>query len=62
MTDQKQFLTVSEAADLARVTTRTIRNWINKGAIRAVHPTPNALKRLIPREDVDPKGAKTLAK
>jgi excisionase family DNA binding protein len=31
-----QWITMHEAAELARVTTRTIRNWIDKGAVQAV--------------------------
>lgn len=50
-----RLLTVSEAAALARVSTRTIERWIDKGAIRTVKASRLARRRLIPAEDVDPR-------
>lgn len=50
-----RLLTVSEAAALARVSTRTIERWIDKGAIRTVKASTVARRRLIPAEDVDPR-------
>jgi excisionase family DNA binding protein len=54
-TKDERLLTVDEAAIVARVSTRTIERWILKGAVRALRPSPAARKRLIPREDVDPR-------
>jgi len=54
-------LTVDEAAMVARVSTRTIERWIEKGAVRTVKPSVAARKRLIPREDVDPRRHLTAA-
>lgn len=51
----ERLLTVDEAARLARVSPRTIKRWIAKGAVRAVRPSPAARRRLIPQEDVDPR-------
>lgn len=50
-----RLLTVTEAAALARVSTRTIERWIDKGAIRTVKASRLARRRLIPAEDVDPR-------
>ena len=50
----QRLLTVDEAATIARVSPRTIKRWIAKGAVRAVKPSPAARRRLIPQEDVDP--------
>lgn len=55
MATDERLLTVDEAALVARVSTRTIERWIEKGAVRALRPSPAARKRLIPREDVDPR-------
>jgi excisionase family DNA binding protein len=49
-----QWITMHEAAELARVTTRTIRNWIDKGAVQAVKASPAARRVLVRRSDVDP--------
>ena len=55
MAQDERLLTVNEAALVARVSTRTIERWIEKGAVRVLRPSPAARKRLIPREDVDPR-------
>lgn len=52
--DDRRLLTIAEAAQLAQVSQRTMQRWIEKGAVRAVRPTPIARKCLIPAEDVDP--------
>lgn len=51
---EAQFVTVREAARIARVSERTIKRWIVKGAVRAVRPSAVARRLLIPRVDVDP--------
>lgn len=55
MANYSKLLTVDEAAELARVSRRTIERWVEKGAVRAVRPSPVARRRLIPAEDVDPR-------
>lgn len=56
--DERRFLTVREAADLARVSRRTIQRWLEKGAVQAHRPNPAARKVLIARSDVDPGGSR----
>jgi excisionase family DNA binding protein len=48
-----KWITVNEAALLARVTERTIRHWIDKGAVRVARPCAVARRLLVRREDVD---------
>ena len=48
-----QWITMEEAASLARVTKGTIRNWINKGAVQASKASPAARRVLVRRSDVD---------
>jgi excisionase family DNA binding protein len=48
-----QWITMEEAASLARVTKRTIRNWIDKGAVQATKASPAARRVLVRRSDVD---------
>lgn len=55
MVTEERLLTVNEAATVARVSTRTIERWIEKGAVRVVKSSRVARRRLIPREDVDPR-------
>jgi excisionase family DNA binding protein len=49
-----QWITMDEAAQLARVTKRTIRSWIDKGAVQATKASPVARRVLVWRHDVDP--------
>ena len=49
-----KWITVDEAAMLARVTERTIRHWVDKGAVRVTRPCVAARRVLVRREDVDP--------
>lgn len=49
-----QWITMDEAASLARVTKRTIRSWIDKGAVRASKASPAARRVFVARADVDP--------
>lgn len=49
-----QWITMDEAAHLARVTKRTIRNWIDKGAVQATKASPAARRIFVRRDDVDP--------
>lgn len=48
-----QWITIAEAALLARVTTRTIRHWVDKGAVRIARPSTVSRRVLVRREDVD---------
>jgi len=48
-----QWITMDEAATLAHVTKRTIRNWIDKGAVQATKASPAARRVLVRRADVD---------
>ena len=48
-----QWITMEDAASLARVTKGTIRNWINKGAVQASKASPAARRVLVRRSDVD---------
>lgn len=50
-----QWITMDEAARLAGVTTRTIRTWIDKGAVQATKASPVARRILVCRDDVDPR-------
>ena len=49
-----QWITMDEAARLARVTKRTIRNWIDKGAVQSTKASPAARRVFVRRDDVDP--------
>ena len=49
-----QWITIKEAADLARVHRNTIQTWIRKGAVQAVRANPASSRVLVRRSDVDP--------
>lgn len=49
-----QWITMDEAANLARVTKRTIRNWIDKGAVQSTKASTAARRVFVARDDVDP--------
>lgn len=48
------WISVDQAARLARVSRRTIHRWIEKRAVRVTRPSPAARRVLIHQEDVDP--------
>lgn len=52
----REWITVAEAARLACVTERTIRDWVRKGAVEKTKPNPSARRVLVRREHVDPGG------
>lgn len=53
MSEGPEYVTVKQAAAIARVTVRTIENWIAKQAIQ-VKRSPVGRKLLIDRKQVEP--------
>jgi len=45
------YMTVKQAAERWQVTTKTVRRWIEKGAVTAHRPCAASRKLLIRRED-----------
>jgi excisionase family DNA binding protein len=50
----EKWISVRQAARVAKVSDRTIHRWIDKGAVRVTRPSPAARRLLVRHEDVDP--------
>lgn len=51
MATDHPFLTVKEAADLARVSENTIYRWVRRGVLRVARPVPKGMI-LIPKSEL----------